>query len=304
MTTRPAPGALRPSLLAAGVVATMAMASSSVLVHWAAAPAVALAFWRTAGGAVLLGAVAGVGRGEPGRSATIPWAPTVAAGVALGVHFWAWLASLEMTTVAASVTLVSTAPIFVALGRAVAGEDLARRSWLAIVVMFAGGALLTTGGGEAGEGAAHDLGGDALALVGAVTMAIYLELGARVRATVDTTRYAAIAYASAAVVLVPPALVSGAALTGFDRTTWLVIGAMILGPQLAGHTVLNALLQRLGALTVALVLLLEPIGATALAWGFLDQRPSALSLVGVVVVLAGLGLHLAAATGSTEPPGG
>ncbi len=79
---------------------------------------------------------------------------------------------------------------------------------------------------------------------------------------------------------------------------------MILGPQLAGHTVLNALLQRLGALTVALILLLGPIGATALAWGFLGQRPSPISLAGVVVVLIGLGLHLMAATESTEPPGG
>jgi drug/metabolite transporter (DMT)-like permease len=88
------------------------------------------------------------------------------------------------------------------------------------------------------------------------------------------------------------ALVGGVALTGFDTRTWLVVAATILGPQLAGHTVLNGLLKELGSVTVSLALLLEPFGASVLVWVLFDELPPPAVAVGAPLVVAGLALQL------------
>jgi drug/metabolite transporter (DMT)-like permease len=284
-------------------VAILAIASSAVLVRWADAPAIALAFWRTLGGAVLLGPAARRSRrmrapqldGErpPSTAAAI-----VVAGLALAVHFSTWLASLEMTSVAASVTIVSSAPIFVALiGTAAGTLRLRPKNWAIIGVALGGVAIIT--GGDLGSGGDH-LRGDLLALIGAIAMAVYLVFGDRARATLDTSTYAARAYGVAAIGLVPAAVVTETPLWGFDRRTWLVIGAMVLGPQLCGHTVLNLLLRRLGSLTVALALLAEPFGASVLTWLIFAEVPPAGAWIGGPIVVAALALHLVTTTGRDQ----
>lgn len=283
------------------VVAIMAIASSAVLVRWAEAPAIALAFWRTLGGAVLLAPGARRDRTKP-RSPSIRTTTVaiVGAGIALAVHFSAWLASLEMTSVAASVTLVSTAPIVVALLQwAMGGPAPTQRSWFVLGLALVGVAVIT--GGDIGT-SGEELAGDALALVGAVAMAVYLVLGNRARAEWSTAAYGARAYAVAAAALLPTAIVTGTPLWGYDTQTWLVIAAMILGPQLAGHTVLNLLLERLGSLTVSLSLLAEPIGASVLTWLLLGEVPPTATWIGTPIVLTGLALHLrwASAQSSTN----
>ncbi|MEZ5225348.1 MAG: DMT family transporter [Acidimicrobiales bacterium] len=164
-------------------VAIMAIASSAVLVRWAEAPAIALAFWRTLGGSLVLATRRRPAdtRPRPSRATTLA---IVGAGLALAVHFSSWLASLEMTSVAASVTLVSTAPIGVALLQWGAGGDRPdRRNWLVIAVTLLGVAVIA--GGDIGT-SSDELAGDALALLGAVAMAVYLVLGGRARTgTVD-----------------------------------------------------------------------------------------------------------------------
>ncbi|MEZ5375664.1 MAG: DMT family transporter [Acidimicrobiales bacterium] len=275
-------------------VAIMAIASSAVLVRWAEAPAIALAFWRTLGGSLVLATRRRPAdtRPRPSRATTLA---IVGAGLALAVHFSSWLASLEMTSVAASVTLVSTAPIGVALLQWGAGGDRPdRRNWLVIAVTLLGVAVIA--GGDIGT-SSDELAGDALALLGAVAMAVYLVLGGRARTELSTTDYGARAYAVAAAALLPTALVTRTPLWGYDAQTWLVIAAMILGPQLAGHTVLNLLLEQLGSLTVSLALLAEPIGASVLTWLLFAETPPLAAWIGAPIVLTGLALHLLWASG-------
>ncbi len=285
------------------LVAIMAIASSAVLVRWAEAPAIALAFWRTLGGAVILAPRALAARNDRPKPLRSTELAILGAGVALALHFSTWLASLEMTSVAASVTLVSTAPIFVALIQwCFGGSRPTNRSWLVIGVTLLGIAIIA--GGDIEIAASDELLGNGLALVGAAAMAVYLVLGGRVRSELSTAEYGATAYAAAAVALLPAALLTGTPLWGYDTQTWLIIGAMILGPQLAGHTVLNLLLERLGSLTVSLALLAEPIGASALTWLLLSEAPPLVAWIGSPVVLLGLALHLAWTPSQHQPVSG
>lgn len=235
-------------------VAVVSIASATILARWAAAPALALAFWRTLSGAVLLGSAAWRSSRPVGRQRL--W--LLLAGTALAVHFSTWLASLEFTSVAASVTLVATAPVWVVLILWMAGRRPTAITVTALGITVLGAAVITGGGAAAAPG---HLGGDALALIGAVAMAGYLIVGQRLRSDLSTAAYAAPTYAIAATGLLVASLVTGTPLAGFDASTWLAIALMTIGPQLLGHTVLNSLLPRLGSVTVSLSLLTEPIGA-------------------------------------------
>jgi drug/metabolite transporter (DMT)-like permease len=274
------------------VVAVLAVSSSAALVRWADAPPEALAFWRTLGGAVLLAPAA---RRSPTRPDRRQWAAIGVAGAALAVHFSTWLASLELTSVAASVTLVTTVPLLLAIGWAIAGRRPPARTWLAIAVAFVGVAIITLGGPDeatsGGVGSRPAL-GNALALVGAAAMAVYLVAGDRVRAGLSTSAYAARAYAVAAVLLALYAPIAGIELWGYDRQTWLAIGGMVIGPQLAGHTILNLLLERLGSVTVSTLLLAEPVGAGLLVWLAFGEVPPPAAWIGAPLVLGAVALQL------------
>lgn len=281
-------------------MAILAISSSAVLVRWADTSPVTLAFWRTLGGALILAPAAARERTTISRRHRVGVA---VAGIALGLHFVTWLASLGLTSAAASVSLVATAPIMIAVFLAATGRPPARATWVALGVALVGTIIITAGDAAGGalDTSNDALVGDLLALVGAAMMAIYLVVGDGLRAELSTAAYASRTYGVAAATTGIIAVVSGLRLTGYDTTTWLAIGGMILGPQLAGHTALNHLLQRFGSVTVSLALLAEPFGAAALVWLAFRDVPPVAALLGGPVIVAGLAIHLLGSPRPAEP---
>jgi drug/metabolite transporter (DMT)-like permease len=270
------------------VVGVVAISTSPILVRLADLPALALAFWRCLAGAVLL--VPFALRGQRGRLGRWELARLGAAGVFLAAHFALWNAALALTTVAAATTLVSCTPLFVGLGARFLGEPPDRRTWAGILVATAGVVLIGLG-----DLATGTLGGDVLAFAGAAAMAAYLLLGRVARRRLTVSAYAASVYGVAAAVLLPACLLTGASLGGYPAASWLAVAGVVAGPQLLGHTVFNRLLATVSASVVAVALLLEPVGATALAWLLFDELPAAGFWLGAPLVLAGVWL---ATTGS------
>jgi drug/metabolite transporter (DMT)-like permease len=273
-------------------VGIAAISFSPILVRVAALPALALAFWRCAAGAALLAPFAR--RAQLGR---VEAARLLAAGVFLAVHFGLWNASLALTSVAASTTLVSCSPLFVGLGGRLLGEPPSRRAWVGIALAVAGAAVIALGDAARMDVGGRALLGDALAFAGSAAMAGYLLLGRAARRRLPVSTYAASVYGVAAAVLLPACLLTGAALGGYHAGSWLALAAVVAGPQLLGHTVFNGLLARVSATVVAVAILTEPVGATALAWLLLDELPSAAFFFGAPLVLAGVWL---AVTGERE----
>lgn len=293
MRYRASPGASGATVAAWMAVGITAISTSPILVRVAALPALSLAFWRCLAGALLLAPFVarrwGAVRAEVAR--------LVAAGVFLAVHFALWNASLALTSVAASTTLVSCSPLFVGLGGRLLGEPPSRRAWLGIALAVAGAAVIGLG-----DAAWIDLGGrallgDALAFAGSAAMAGYLLLGRVARRRLPVSTYAASVYGVAAAVLLPACLLTGAALGGYRPGSWLALAAIVAGPQLLGHTVFNGLLASVSATVVAVAILAEPVVATALAWLLLHELPTVAFWLGAPLVLAGIWL---AATGERE----
>jgi drug/metabolite transporter (DMT)-like permease len=211
--------------------------------------------------------------------------------VALGAHFGTWIASLDYTSVAASVVLVSTTPVFVAVAAYVLfGERTSVVSFAGILLAIAGTAVIA--GGAPGSGNAASL-GNVLALVGAAAMAVYVLIGRSLRTGgVGALPYSIVGYSAAALSLLPVALLSGAQLWGYSARTWFWLFVITLGPQLLGHTVLNWALEYVRASIVSGAILAEPVIAALLAWLVLSEKPGLATLLGGLVVLAGLYLLL------------
>jgi drug/metabolite transporter (DMT)-like permease len=273
-------------------VGIAAISFSPILVRVAALPALALAFWRCAAGAALLAPFAR--RAQLDR---VEAARLLAAGVFLAVHLGLWNASLALTSVAASTTLVSCSPLFVGLGGRLLGEPPSRRAWLGIALAVAGAAVIGLGDATRIDTGSRALLGDALAFAGSAAMAGYLLLGRAARRRLPVATYAAWVYGVAAAVLLPACLLTGAALGGYRAGSWLALAAVVAGPQLLGHTVFNGLLARVSATAVAVAILAEPVGATFLAWLLLHELPAASFFLGAPLVLAGVWL---AVTGERE----
>jgi drug/metabolite transporter (DMT)-like permease len=278
------------SSVAALAIAIVAISSSAPLIAFAAAPALAIAFWRNAIGAAVLAPAALVRRRtqlrdllRPGGRRTL--AVTVLSGACLAVHFGTWVPSAKLTSVAMSVALVCTTPVWTALISAARGARIAPSTWAGIGIAVAGVALAT---GADPDLSGRALLGDALALTGGIAAGAYTLLGERARASLATTAYATVCYSVCALLLLLACAVSGAGLWGYDGRTVLAIAGMTLGPQLLGHTLVNYALHRVGATMVAVLLLLEVPGALVIAWLMLGQLPSARTLPGIAVLLAGV----------------
>ncbi|WP_425560840.1 DMT family transporter [Luedemannella helvata] len=276
-------------------IAVVAISSSGPLIAYAAAPALAIAFWRNAMAVGLQAPWAVARRRELVALARAPHRREglfcLLAGVALAGHFATWVPSAKLTSVATATALVATQPVWQGVIAAAQGKRLPVPTWVGIGLAVCG-AVAITGADLHADGTA--VLGDILALAGAVLAAAYTAFGERARVTTSTTAYTTVCYTACGLILLTVCLVGGVPLTGYPATAWVALAAITLGPQLLGHSLLSYALRRIAATTISLVVLLEVPGAALLGWVWLDQRPGLASLPGVVLLVGGVVLVLSA----------
>jgi drug/metabolite transporter (DMT)-like permease len=265
------------------------------LVRLSAADPLAIAVWRLGFSLVIVAAfLAGSGEWREWRRVTRPeLLLAIAAGVALALHFWAWNASIHLTTIAASVTLVNLQPAVVATISAVALREAPTRTQLWGIAIAILGALVVAApdlfGGLAPSGNAHLL-GNLLATSAAVTAALYYTIGRRLRASLGIWSYVGIVYTAAFLALVVIGLIRHVALAPQPSRELAIFAGLALGPMLLGHTGMNWALKFLPAYVVNLTVLGEPVGATLLGALIpsIRQIPSLTTLLGGAIVLSGV----------------
>lgn len=198
------------------------------------------------------------------------WLLAIGAGAVLALHFWSWNASLHLTTVAASTTLVtSLQPGFVAiLSIFIAHETPSRRQMVGLGIATLGAITITVPdflSGAATVATPNPLLGNALSVGAALAAALYMVVGRRLRSRLGAWSYVALVYSAALVTLLCIAAVSGIHVAPQPPRDITIFVALALGPMLLGHTGMNWALEHLPAYIVNLTMLGEPVGATILA---------------------------------------
>ena len=250
---------------------------SAVFVRWSTAPSLILALYRMAFSAALMAVPVLAGRRRELKSLTRrDVLLCLASGLFLGIHFAAYFGALRATSIASAVVLVDTEVFFVAAASALfLGQRLPRRTWPAVLLAFAGSAVVALADSAAGTNA---LLGDLIALAGAAAMAVYTMIGTVCRQRLSTSVYTFLVYTSAA-------------LAGYGPVNGLTALGMAVCCTLLGHNVFSWGLKYLPPAFIATVKLMEPVFASV--WGLLlfGERPGWLTVAGGAAVLLGVGLY-------------
>src|SRR5262245_648002 len=282
-------------------VAVAAVSTAAPLIREAQAPALAIAFWRNALAVAVLGPVCAVRRREEiARLGPAPARGALLAGVLLAAHFATWVPSLSFTSVASSVALVATQPVWAALIARARGEQVPARMWWGIGLAVAGAVVLS---GVDLQVAPRALFGDLLALAGGVLAAAYVTVGAEVRVTVPTTVYASVCYGTAAGLLLGVCVAGRQQLGGYDAATWWALLALVAGPQLLGHTLVNRVLRTTSPTVVSVAILFEIVGAALIAWLAFGEVPPASAVPAGVLIAAGVVVVVRAGAGEPAVAG-
>ena len=228
------------------------------------------------------------------------WGWLLASGLLLAIHFATWITSLEYTSVASSVALVSTSPLWVALFAWLAWREPLTPTLVAgLGLALAGSVVISLAEAQAAISPRPIL-GNLLALAGALAVSGYWLIGRHLRRHLPLVPYVTVVYGAAALLLLGAALFFRQPLYGFKPATygWFLLLALI--PQLLGHSSFNWALGHLGAVYVAVATLGEPIGAAILALLFLGEVPSPLKAAAAALILAGIYLALDRRPGSRK----
>ncbi len=286
-------------------VAILAVSTAALFIRMAqtGAPSLVVALLRLGFAALVLAPLAlSTRRGEISKLKKNQLLLLAASGALLALHFWAWIASLELTSVTSSVVLVTTSPLWTALlSPFFLKEKITRTQVIGLGLAMLGGITVgaantcaITGGSIqcaplmdlASGGSA--LMGNFLALAGAVLVAGYFMIGRSLRKEISLITYTFLVYGFAAILLLFAVLASGLPLLSYPIEIYGWGLLLALFPQIIGHSLLNWSLKYLPASYVSIAVLGEPVGSSILAMVFLRESPTGLEIAGGGLILVGI----------------
>lgn len=264
-----------------------AVSTGAIFVRLADAHPVVIAAYRTGLATLIIAPVAWwKARDEIINLSGKDFALAGLSGLFLALHFIAWISSLGYTSIANSVVLVNTNPLWVGLFTFfMTGERLKASSVAGIIIGVAGAAVIGADDFAAGGEA---LFGDFLALSGGICAAFYLLLGRNLRSRLSLIAYITVCYGSAAIFLWLAVLLYGLQVTGYDTGTMASFLGLALISQLIGHTCFNWALKWFSPGLIAVALLGEPVGSSILAYIIFGEKFTLLKLAGGALILAAI----------------
>jgi len=204
----------------------------------------------------------------------------------IALHFALWITSLSYTSIASSVVIVTSHPLFVAIiSYFLWRERLNKKAILGIIIALGGVVLINYGGFLVSSRAIF---GDLLALLAAISMGVYLIIGRQLKGRINILPYLTMIYAGAALILLMVTVFSGYSLFNYTSTTYAMLFLLALIPQLIGHSSLNLAVRLMPVTLVSVGILGEPIIAVALGYIILGEGITITEILGSLLTLGGM----------------
>lgn len=213
-------------------------------------------------------------------------------GLFLSFHFLSWISSLKYTSVASSVVLVDTNPIFVSiLSYFFLKERQSISLVFAILLSISGAMLIATGDSSLQNLIITNnkaLIGDLLAICGAISGSAYLIIGSKLRKRLDIITYITIVYTFSAIFLLVISLIMRLEFTGYKSSSYIFMILLAVVPQLLGHSSFNWALRYLNPTFVSISILGEPICASFLAYIIFNEKIEGMQFIGISLIFIGI----------------
>ena len=233
------------------------------------------------------------------QSNTIKW--LVASGFFLALHFGAWVASLDETSLTHSLLFVTAHPLIIVFGMLVLAKFATKyrtpnkKEILGACIGFLGAGLALVDQGSQQGGHTVTIWGDFLAFLGAVFVVGYLISGRVLRKWMPIFVYAFPVTLIGALLLIPASLIleptsADLGIVGWldmDYLPWFLALALIAG--ILGHTGLNTCLRYTPPLVVSTSVTMEPIIGSLIGYAIFDSGlPGFWTWIGGPILIAGI----------------
>ncbi len=244
---------------------------------WIALAPLLLVLGRTLIAAAALGALRAVR-----ADARAPFDIRLAAnGVVLAVHWTAFFAAIQVSTVAIGLLGHASFPLFVLAFERIGGRRLAARELAAALLVTVGLVVLV----PELSWSNHAVKGLAYGVLAGATFALLAVMNRRWAAARPATDVAFWQNAWASLALVVVAVVTGSvpSIGARDAALLIVLGVVCTA---GAHTLFIASMKSLTAHAASVVAALEPVYGIALAWMLLGEAPASRTLGGAVLIVS------------------
>ena len=199
-------------------------------------------------------------------------------------------AIIQIGVIIASLITLCLAPVLVVLlSIPLLGETLTKRALCALVLALFGVLLLVGVPDASAKGQTITLWGILLCLASAVGYASVTLCGRVLSNRYHPLQPITIGFTASALLLLPFALANGLVLN-YPFTGWLWLLHMGLIPTTLAYLFFFYGIRHITASVAAIVMLIEPLTSTVLAWFLFGERLSSTGLVGAALLLGALGL--------------
>ncbi|MDY8025536.1 DMT family transporter [Paenibacillus polymyxa] len=215
------------------------------------------------------------------------WSIVCLAGLFLGLYFLSWMESLVYTSVASSMVILSLQPLFVMIGSYFMFKERANIvTILCLVAALLGSVIIAWGDIGVSREA---LIGDGLSLLGTVLVSAYMLAGQKVSHKIDPNLYSVIVFFLGGSVMLVYSLLNNSSLIEYNSSDWIYFLLLALIPTIFGQYLINLLLKSLGATTISVGIIGEPILAIILAYLLLGETISIFQFIGGIMTILGMG---------------
>jgi drug/metabolite transporter (DMT)-like permease len=273
------------------IVGIVAISFSAIFIKWSDAPASILGMYRLLFTVLLMAPFMWRSvRQEVQKLKPRDGGLLFVSGLFLGLHFLFWIESLRFTSVASSMIVLSLEPVFVAIGAFVVFRERTNAAALLGMGMALVGTVLI-GWGDIGL-SKKAVYGDFLSLLGTLAVSVHMLIGQTLCARMSSYVYSFLVFSTAAGVLGVYNLMTGIEMISYPAREWGIFLLLTVVPTVFGHLLFNSLLRVVGATTISMSILGEPVGAILLAYLLLGEGISDYQAIGGGLTLAGLALFL------------
>nr|WP_237448937.1 DMT family transporter [Paenibacillus sp. OT2-17] len=217
------------------------------------------------------------------------WSTVFIAGLFLGLHFLFWMESLVYTSVASSMVILSLQPLFVMMGSYFMFRERANiLTILCLIAALVGSIIIAWGDIGISREA---LIGDGLSLLGTILVSAYMLAGQKVSHKINANLYSVIVFFIGGSVMLVYNMLNHYSLIEYDSSDWMYFFLLAVIPTIFGQYIFNLLLKSMGATTVSVGIIGEPVLAIILAYLFLGEIISAFQFIGGIMTLFGMGMY-------------
>lgn len=270
------------------VFAVMAGSSSGIFGSVIEAPSMAIGFWRLTLGLPFFAVPVLLRKRHTLKEVSKKdffW--SFIAGLFLFLHFFTWFTAVKLTNIASASVLAALHPLVVLLVTIfVFKRKVGKRPIIGIITALLGGTLIA--GLEYSQLNASNFAGNVLAFLAAMFMGLYFTVGHEVRKNVPGQTYVFLLFFSCWLCFAAGMLVTQTPVFGYSAHDYIFIIGLTLVCQIGAHAVFNLCFGHVDSLYVSAWESGECIFAIMMGVIFLGQVPSAMQIIGGIIVVIGL----------------